>query len=270
MIYAKINNEYKPVTETFLKLNGIYKTPLVYIKVNGSYLLMDEASGGSDPIEFLNSVEILNDLIGGGGYRSDYFNSNYGKGDNKDKNGNKIANSMNPSYTKNSYVDETLSLRIPVFSPQLSVSDLDLSSNNVKIAGSTASIKSKKLNKISSGDTNAYNILSNNVYKNLYVGLSNNNVRLLSNEKNLSGHYPDRDFKQSDIDAGITTNRDYTGNSDFCVGVNEQKGYDRKNYHIVRSYRWGVEVDVNYALTLIHTPSGQTRVINHVIRFRTY
>lgn len=268
-ISIKVNGIYKPVREAYIKVNGIYKIVRnSYVKVNGEYKSVGAGEDeGYDPTDDLNSIVITNDLVAGGGLIDEFVNNLYGRGNNNDLNNYPIGGYFITAGSDNGWTARSHVVKLPVFSPILNQSQSWLDSKDFVISGSTANIASKRQIQVENTWNDSYVLYKNNAFNYLKLKLTNNKVRLISEEK--SGRYTCnnggiRYIEQADFNRADFLNRDGGNESILAVGY---KGY---SYKLLDSVIWKWEVDVNYQLTITHTPTGQSRTINHTIRFRTY
>lgn len=57
MYYLKINGSYQEITQTFIKIDGEYKTVSSYVKINGEYKLIN--NNKDTPKYSLNKINLL-------------------------------------------------------------------------------------------------------------------------------------------------------------------------------------------------------------------
>lgn len=267
-MYVKVNGEYIPVLSAYIKVNGEYVPALnIYNKVNGVYEVTtfnQGGGGGEDPSVLLNSISISNSEIYSSSVNSEI----------NDLSGNRIIQTTQwklYSGSRESFLNRSYSVRFPKYTPNFNQSDEWFRTNDITIAGSTVSLISKTTPTFTNtgnsvgGDSNVFNLLKNNCLDNLSYDLVNNSIIL--NSKDNSKYYFNSDKTSSNLNRGSILNRKGSSFGDVNVGLEEYSTYYNK---VKSNWRWSIEVKLNYAITFIHNPSGQTRTINKTITFRSF
>lgn len=270
--FVKQNGIYVPVDNLYVKQNGIY-TPadVAYAKQLGTYQIWyDGGSGGGNPQEDLDYIEILNDTVAEGVVSDDAISDVYGRGRNRDVNGYPICNS---NFDTSFRVTRSLSVKLPIFIPQLNVTDTWLSGKGIVNNGATVSFARKNLIQVkTASNILSYDLFANNVKDNLKLDLFSNNLRLSSAERGFRYAFGNSDPDQSDLNKSDFLNRALNNQGGVGIAAVSQTGGTNaptERYSNLR-VEWRIDVDVAYNLTFTHVDSGLNRTINHIVKFRTY
>lgn len=283
MIYIKRIGTYEDVKSAHVKVNGSYQNvSQVYVKRLGVYEGIDlgeSTDPGYDPTDDLNSIEITNDLVANTN-TEECWNNVWGNGNAKDKSNQLIADTFNSYFGGDSsgttyYITNYFTCVLPQFTPLLNKPQSWLDSKEFVISGSTAAVTTANQIQVRrQKDYGSYDLFKNNAAAALQTTLNNNSVILHTAEKgikfrnNFISSPSAIDFASFNIDRVDRVG----GKGGIHCGVLSGPGNPRDGStwrdDFVGIWKW--EVDVAYTLTITHTPSGQSRTINHVIRFRTY
>lgn len=270
--FVKQLGTYVPVDNLFVKQNGVYvPADVAYAKQLGTYQIWyDGGSGGGNPQEDLDYIEILNDTVAEGVVSDDSTDNVYGGGIRRDANGYLISYASAGGDIRQT---RSLSVKLPLFIPQLNVTDTWLSGKGIVNNGATVSFARKNLIQVkTASNILSYDLFANNVRDNLKLDLFSNNLRLSSAERGFRYAYGNSDPDQGDLNKSNFLNRVLSNQGGVGIAAVSQVSYPNiptDRYSNLR-VEWRVDVDVAYNLTFTHVDSGLTRTINHIVKFRTY